>query len=115
MPRYDYRCVACLNEVEVMHAIDAPGPEVCELCGGAMRKALSTPAIHFKGSGWAKKDAQSASKAAAKANKPKVDKEASTKGDGNGSSPKEASSASDSGRTAKAEATPAAASSTSSD
>jgi hypothetical protein len=28
-----------------------------------MRKALSTPAIHFKGSGWAKKDARAAAKA----------------------------------------------------
>jgi hypothetical protein len=29
-----------------------------------MRKAVSTPAIHFKGSGWAKKDARAAAKAA---------------------------------------------------
>ena len=30
-----------------------------------MRKLLSTPAIVFKGSGWAKKDARSATKPAA--------------------------------------------------
>ncbi len=29
-----------------------------------MRKALSTPAIHFKGSGWAKKDAAASAKKA---------------------------------------------------
>ncbi len=29
-----------------------------------MRKAVSTPAIHFKGSGWAKKDARAAAKVA---------------------------------------------------
>lgn len=62
MPLYDYRCTACDREVEVMHGINEQGPQTCEHCGGAMRKALSPPAIHFKGSGWAKKDAASASK-----------------------------------------------------
>ena len=62
MPLYDYRCVACGREVEVMHSIHDDGPQACEACGGAMRKALSPPAIHFKGSGWAKKDAASTTK-----------------------------------------------------
>ncbi len=57
MPRYDYRCSNCGREVEVMHGIHESGPQACDHCGGAMRKALSSPAIHFKGSGWAKKDA----------------------------------------------------------
>jgi putative FmdB family regulatory protein len=57
MPLYDYRCVACGREVEVMHGIHDVGPDACEACGGAMSKVLSPPAIHFKGSGWAKKDA----------------------------------------------------------
>jgi putative FmdB family regulatory protein len=61
MPLYDYRCTACGYEVEVMHSVHGKGPEVCERCGGPMRKALSPPAIHFKGSGWAKKDARSSS------------------------------------------------------
>jgi putative FmdB family regulatory protein len=60
MPIYDYRCTACGREVEVMHGINETGPEACAHCGGTMRKALSSPAIHFKGSGWAKKDAASA-------------------------------------------------------
>jgi putative FmdB family regulatory protein len=62
MPTYDYRCTACARVVEVMHGINDSGPATCEHCGGAMRKALSPPAIHFKGSGWAKKDAASARK-----------------------------------------------------
>lgn len=45
-----------------MHGIHDRGPETCAECGGTMRKALSPPAIHFKGSGWAKKDAASARK-----------------------------------------------------
>ena len=65
MPIYVYRCTECAQEVELIHGIHADGPTTCEVCGGAMRKALTTPAIHFKGSGWAKKDAQAASKAKA--------------------------------------------------
>ena len=63
MPTYEYRCLACGRQVEVMHGIEAPGPAECAVCGGVMRKALSTPAIHFKGSGWAKKDARAAAAA----------------------------------------------------
>ena len=66
MPIYEYRCVSCGTGVEVVHAIGTTGPATCEACGGQMKKALSAPAIHFKGSGWAKKDARAAaSKSAA--------------------------------------------------
>jgi len=68
MPLYDYRCSVCGREVEVMHGIHADGPDACEACGGAMSKVLSPPTIHFKGSGWAKKDAATAT---AKKAKPK--------------------------------------------
>lgn len=62
MPIYDYVCESCGHVVEVMHSIAAPGPTTCERCGGAMKRALSVPAIVFKGSGWAKKDARDASR-----------------------------------------------------
>jgi putative FmdB family regulatory protein len=74
MPLYDYRCTACGRETEVMHSIHDQGPETCAACGGTMSKVLSPPAIHFKGSGWAKKDA--ASKAKPKASTPAAGKEA---------------------------------------
>ena len=56
MPVYEYVCTVCGHPVEVMHSYTAEGPKSCERCGSPMRKALSTPAIVFKGSGWAKKD-----------------------------------------------------------
>lgn len=62
MPIYDYVCESCGHTVEVMHGISAPGPAACERCGGTMKRALSAPAIVFKGSGWAKKDARDASR-----------------------------------------------------
>ena len=58
MPTYDYGCSACGHVVEVIHGINEAGPRFCPYCGkeGTMRKAFATPAVHFKGSGWAKKD-----------------------------------------------------------
>ena len=86
MPIYDYRCTSCDHEVEVIHAIDGSGPEACAVCGGTMRKALSAPAVHFKGSGWAKKDAQAASKA--KKSTPSTAKDAPDGADGTAAEPK---------------------------
>ncbi|MDA8204164.1 MAG: FmdB family transcriptional regulator [Chloroflexi bacterium] len=63
MPVYDYACTQCGRTIEVTHGVHAHGPSACEACGGPMRKLLSSPAIVFKGSGWAKKDAQAASRA----------------------------------------------------
>jgi len=67
MPIYDYVCTNCGQRTEVIHAVHAPGPEGCPTCGATMRKAVSTPAIVFKGSGWAKKDARDGVRATAKA------------------------------------------------
>jgi putative FmdB family regulatory protein len=58
VPIYDYGCSSCGHIVEVIHGINDVGPRFCPSCGreGTMRKAFTTPAVHFKGSGWAKKD-----------------------------------------------------------
>jgi len=58
MPTYDYDCEACGRRVEVMHGVHAERPTTCDACGGRLRKAVSAPAIVFKGSGWAKLDAR---------------------------------------------------------
>ena len=58
MPAYDYICSRCGHRVEVVHGIHGYGPTVCPSCAaeGTMNKAFAPPVIHFKGSGWAKKD-----------------------------------------------------------
>jgi putative FmdB family regulatory protein len=68
MPIYDYVCGVCGDRTEVIHAIDAPSPRFCPACGaeGTLRKAFVVPAVHFKGSGWAKKDRSTVSRSAAK-------------------------------------------------
>lgn len=52
MPLYEYRCLDCGENVEVIQKLsDAPLTQ-CEYCGGTLEKLLSAPAIQFKGSGW---------------------------------------------------------------
>ena len=58
MPIYDYTCARCGHLTEVIHGMREGGPRFCPNCGaeGTMRKGFAAPAVHFKGSGWAKKD-----------------------------------------------------------
>lgn len=57
MPAYDFDCAACGQRFEVVHGVHGDPPTTCPLCGsGPIRKAISAPAIHYKGSGWAKKE-----------------------------------------------------------
>src|SRR5687768_13759814 len=97
MPLYDYECRNCGHRVEVLHGINDPGPTACERCGGTMRKLFSTPAIVFKGSGFAKKDFRDSRSAAAKADKKEPVKAES----GDGSAGSDAAPKSDSARAAK--------------
>ena len=56
MPTYDYVC-ANGHRFEVLHGVNDAGPAACPVCSSHdVRKAFTTPTIHFKGSGWAKKD-----------------------------------------------------------
>ena len=52
MPIYEYRCDDCGSVVEVMQKMSDDPLEVCEDCGGHLRKVLHPVAIHFKGSGF---------------------------------------------------------------
>jgi putative FmdB family regulatory protein len=57
MPAYDYDCASCGRRFEVIHGVHADPPTSCPLCGkGPIRKAISAAAVHYKGSGWAKKE-----------------------------------------------------------
>lgn len=89
MPIYDYVCSNCKHRVEVIHGINDAGPRFCPSCGheGTMRKALVSPAIHFKGSGWAKKDRSSTSgtRTKASASSSSGDSGSTTSGEGGGS------------------------------
>ncbi len=67
MPIYDYECANCKGRFEVVHGVYASSPTECPLCGGGpVRKAISAPAVHYKGSGWAKKERRATSSSSKK-------------------------------------------------
>ena len=52
MPLYEYECERCSHRFEVIQKFSDPLVEACPVCGGPVRKLMSSPAIQFKGSGW---------------------------------------------------------------
>ena len=52
MPLYEYKCLACGSSFEVLQKVNEPRLKKCPKCRGLLKKVLSPPAIHFKGSGW---------------------------------------------------------------
>ena len=89
MPLYDYDCSACGRRFEVVHGVHVEGPTVCPICGsGPIRKAIAAPAVHFKGTGWAKKERRAtATPGASKASGEGSSTDAGPKADDSGSSP----------------------------
>ncbi len=105
MPIYEYQCDSCGHRLERIQKFSDPPVAACPLCGAAVRKLMSSPAIQFKGSGFYITDY-------AKAGQPGKDKE------GTGDSGKARdSSSSDKGAADKPaeKSTPAAEKSSSSD
>lgn len=52
MPLYEYQCESCSHRFEVIQKFSDAPLDTCPKCGGVVRKLLSSPAFHFKGSGW---------------------------------------------------------------
>jgi len=73
MPTYEYVCLSCGTRFEMIHGINADGPTTCPVCHeGPVRKGFSAPSVHFKGSGWAKKDRSAASRSPSPSTTPTV-------------------------------------------
>lgn len=52
MPLYEYVCGSCKKKTEVIQRVNEAPLKVCPHCGGKLKKAISAPAIQFKGSGF---------------------------------------------------------------
>ncbi len=94
MPIYDYVCTACDHRADILHGINDPAPNFCPSCGaeGTMRKQFSAPSIHFKGSGWAKKDRGGSSSGTKASSSKHADTKADASSSGSGDSSSTASS-----------------------
>lgn len=52
MPLYEYRCLKCEETFEVRQKFSDDPVAYHPVCGGEGRRMLSTPQLHFKGSGF---------------------------------------------------------------
>ena len=100
MPIYEYQCLTCGKQTEVLQRLSDAPLETCEDCGGELKKLISAPAFQFKGSGWYVTDY--AGKGNGKDGKDKASKSSESKtkeskSESSGSSSSGSSSSSDSG------------------
>lgn len=52
MPIYEYDCGKCGRRTEAIQRMGEAPLRTCPHCGGRLKKAISAPAIQFKGTGW---------------------------------------------------------------
>ncbi|PKB82222.1 MAG: hypothetical protein BZY88_05005 [SAR202 cluster bacterium Io17-Chloro-G9] len=52
MPRYDYRCVTCSHEFELMQTFKEAGSGTCPQCAGPGQRVYHAVPVIYKGSGF---------------------------------------------------------------
>lgn len=52
MPIYEYKCLNCGNQLEIMQRISDDALTECASCQGKLEKQWSLSGFQFKGSGW---------------------------------------------------------------
>lgn len=54
MPIYEYQCTGCNKIYEIMQSFDDEPLEICEECGGLLKKIVSESTFKLEGEGWSK-------------------------------------------------------------
>jgi putative FmdB family regulatory protein len=89
VPTYEYQCEKCQRVFEIRQRITEPALTTCEVCGGHVKRLLSSAPFILKGEGWyvtdypseSRKKAKEAEKPAANgAKKDSADKGSADKG-----------------------------------
>ena len=52
MPIYEYKCLECEEEFEVMQKISDDPLTECKSCGGELKKLITNTSFVLKGGGW---------------------------------------------------------------
>jgi len=62
VPTYEYHCEGCGRDFEVKQRISEAPLTTCEVCGGSIRRLISSAPFILKGEGWYVTDYPSASR-----------------------------------------------------
>ena len=104
MPRYDYRCVECSNEFELVQTFAQAGTGTCPICSGRGQRLFHAVPVIYKGSGFYTTDYGRPKRPVENGSKDSSDSKAASGSKDNGTSPSEKSSGSKSGSSAAAKA-----------
>jgi putative FmdB family regulatory protein len=52
MPIYEYHCLDCGHEFDLLQKFSDPPADTCPSCSGTVKKLISRSAFHLKGEGW---------------------------------------------------------------
>src|SRR5256712_7450629 len=66
VPTYEYQCEKCQRVFEIRQRITEPALTICEVCGGHVKRLLSSAPFILKGEGWYVTDYPSESRKKAK-------------------------------------------------
>jgi putative FmdB family regulatory protein len=79
MPTYEYECGKCRRVFEIRQRISEPPLQICEACGGEVRRLLSPTPFILKGGGWYVTDYPSDSRKKALESETKTEKKTDAK------------------------------------
>ena len=92
MPTYEYHCDGCGRDFEVKQRISEASLTTCDVCGGSVRRLISSAPFILKGEGWYVTDYPSASRKKAMESERSGDKTTSASGEKSGGDKTAASS-----------------------
>ncbi len=58
MPTYEYACISCEHQFEVVQSFSDEAMSTCPECNGEVRKVYNNVGVVFKGSGFYKTDSR---------------------------------------------------------
>ena len=92
MPTYEYHCDGCGRDFEVKQRISEASLTTCDVCGGSVRRLISSAPFILKGEGWYVTDYPSASRKKAMESEKSGDKTTSASSEKSGADTTAASS-----------------------
>ena len=104
MPRYDYRCVECSNEFELVQTFAQAGTGTCPVCSGRGQRLFHAVPVIYKGSGFYTTDYGRPKRPAENGSKDSSDSKSDSNSKDGAASSSDKSSDSKSGSSAKATA-----------